>query len=56
MDAGELVSDEMMGIIGEALDAIAADKGVIFDGYPRTAAQAHSLDKILDRAAARLIM
>ena len=36
MDAGELVSDGVIaGIIGEALDAIPADSGVIFDGYPR---------------------
>ena len=48
MDAGELVSDEIVsGIIGEALDQLAPETGVIFDGYPRTDAQAHSLDTIL---------
>ena len=48
MEAGELVSDEIVsGIIGEALDALASETGVIFDGYPRTEAQAHSLDGIL---------
>jgi adenylate kinase len=48
MEAGQLVSDEIVsGIIGEALDALVADTGVIFDGYPRTEAQAHSLDDIL---------
>jgi adenylate kinase len=48
MEAGELVSDEIVsGIIGEALDALPAESGVIFDGYPRTAAQAESLDGIL---------
>jgi adenylate kinase len=48
MEAGELVSDEIVsGIIGEALDALDAKTGVIFDGYPRTAAQAHALDDIL---------
>ena len=48
MEAGELVSDEIVsGIIGEALDKLSADTGVIFDGYPRTAAQAGSLDEIL---------
>ena len=48
MDAGELVSDEIVsGLIGEALDALAAQTGAIFDGYPRTAAQAGSLDEIL---------
>lgn len=49
MDAGELVSDEIVsGLIGEALDALSPSTGVIFDGYPRTEAQAHSLDDILD--------
>ena len=48
MEAGELVSDEIVsGIIGEALDDLKPDTGVIFDGYPRTAAQAASLDTIL---------
>ena len=48
MEAGELVSDEIVsGIIGEALDGLGAGTGVIFDGYPRTEAQAHSLDAIL---------
>jgi len=49
MDAGELVSDEIVSdLIGDKLDAMGADKGAIFDGYPRTAAQAESLDAILD--------
>ncbi len=48
MEAGELVSDEIVsGIIGEALDELKPETGVIFDGYPRTAAQAASLDTIL---------
>lgn len=48
MDAGELVSDEIVsGIIGEALDGLPKDTGAIFDGYPRTEAQALSLDTIL---------
>lgn len=48
MEAGALVSDEIVsGIIGEALDALAPETGVIFDGYPRTAAQAESLDALL---------
>jgi adenylate kinase len=48
MDRGELVSDEIVsGLIGEALDATPLDVGVIFDGYPRTAAQAHALDALL---------
>ena len=48
MDAGELLPDAVVsGIIGERLDEIGPDKGAIFDGYPRTAAQAESLDGIL---------
>jgi adenylate kinase len=48
MEAGELVSDEIVsGIIGEKLDELGAGTGAIFDGYPRTAAQAESLDQIL---------
>lgn len=48
MDAGELVSDEIVsGIIGERLDQEDTLKGAIFDGYPRTAAQAESLDALL---------
>lgn len=48
MDAGELVSDEIVsGIIDEKLASLDPDQGVIFDGYPRTAAQAVQLDAIL---------
>lgn len=48
MEAGELVSDEIVsGIIGERLDQPDTAKGVIFDGYPRTAAQADQLDALL---------
>ena len=48
MESGGLVSDAIVsGIIGEALDALPADTGVIFDGYPRTEPQAHSLDELL---------
>lgn len=48
MERGELVSDEIVSaLIGEELDAMGSGTGVIFDGYPRTAAQAESLDAIL---------
>ena len=48
MDRGELVSDEIVSaLIGEELDAMGKDVGAIFDGYPRTAAQAQTLDAIL---------
>ena len=48
MEAGELVSDAIVSaLIGERLDA-GTGKGAIFDGYPRTAAQADALDLLLD--------
>ncbi len=48
MDSGGLVSDEIVDdLIGDKLDSMPADQGAIFDGYPRTAAQAQSLDAIL---------
>ena len=48
MEAGGLVSDDIVsGIIGEQLDRLDTITGVIFDGYPRTAAQAHALDALL---------
>jgi adenylate kinase len=48
MDSGALVSDEIVSdLIGDRLDQLGPDTGVIFDGYPRTAAQAASLDEIL---------
>jgi len=47
MDAGELVSDAIVSaLIGEHLDCI-GDRGAIFDGYPRTQAQAEALDLLL---------
>ena len=50
MDAGALVSDEIVdGLIGDRLDAMSPAQGAIFDGYPRTAAQAGSLDRILEQ-------
>ncbi|MBJ7442345.1 MAG: adenylate kinase [Sphingopyxis sp.] len=55
MDAGELVSDEIVsGLIGERLDQLGADVSVIFDGYPRTAAQADALDTILSDRGRKL--
>src|SRR4051794_17710782 len=47
MDAGELVSDAIVtALIAERLDT-AADKGAIFDGFPRTINQAEALDLLL---------
>jgi adenylate kinase len=48
MDSGGLVSDEIVdALIGDKLDSMPAEQGAIFDGYPRTAGQARSLDGIL---------
>ncbi len=50
MDSGALVSDDIVSAMIDAkLAATAPDVGAIFDGYPRTEAQAHSLDGILAR-------
>ena len=47
MERGELVSDAIVSaLIGERLDA-AAEQGAIFDGFPRTRAQAEALDVLL---------
>lgn len=49
MDKGQLVPDEVViGMISSRLDAHPYAKGFIFDGFPRTAAQAEALDKLLD--------
>ncbi|HNU86661.1 MAG TPA: adenylate kinase [Ferruginibacter sp.] len=49
MDKGQLVPDEVViGMISSALDANPNAKGFLFDGFPRTAAQAEALDKLLD--------
>jgi adenylate kinase len=54
MDAGELVSDAIVSaLIGERLDAI-GDSGAIFDGYPRTHAQAEALDLLLSERGRKL--
>jgi adenylate kinase len=48
MDRGDLVGDDLViGIIGERLDKPDCSKGVIFDGFPRTVAQAKALDAML---------
>ncbi|QPQ54095.1 adenylate kinase [Allosphingosinicella flava] len=48
MDAGELVSDEIVtGILSERLDQPDVAQGFILDGYPRTDAQARSLEDLL---------
>lgn len=51
IDQGMLVPDEVViGMLGSKLDACLKQnpKGFIFDGFPRTIAQAEALDKLLD--------
>lgn len=48
MDAGLLVPDEVViGMINTKLEQNKNAKGFIFDGFPRTTAQAEALDKLL---------
>jgi adenylate kinase len=48
MDRGELVPDEVViGMISTALEATPDSKGFLFDGFPRTEAQAKALDDLL---------
>jgi adenylate kinase len=55
MERGELVSDAIVSaLIGEELTAMGPETGAIFDGYPRTAAQAEQLDAILAQHDRRL--
>jgi len=49
MKAGELVPDDLIiRLVEERLDAGAADDCYMFDGFPRTVAQAELLDEALD--------
>ena len=50
MDRGELVSDEIViALIEEQLDSNPNAKGFIFDGFPRTVAQAEALDTLMTK-------
>lgn len=55
LDRGELVPDEIMArLVAARLDAPDARNGAIFDGYPRTRAQAVELDRVLARRGRRV--
>jgi adenylate kinase len=57
MDKGQLVPDEVViGMISSALDANPAAKGFLFDGFPRTSAQAKALDKLLELKNAPIVV
>ena len=48
MDNGQLIPDELMiDILAKTYDALPKGKGVIFDGFPRTIAQAEALKNML---------
>lgn len=48
MEKGQLVPDEVViGMIDSSLEHHAGAKGFLFDGFPRTVAQAEALDKLL---------
>ena len=55
MDRGDLVPDDVVvGIIGERLDKPDCAKGAVFDGFPRTIAQAEALDQMLSSRGDRI--
>lgn len=48
IDQGQLIPDELMiDILASVFDSFEDSKGVIFDGFPRTIAQAEALKKML---------
>ena len=50
IDNGQLIPDELMiDILAKTYDSLPAGKGVIFDGFPRTIAQAEALKQMLSQ-------
>lgn len=50
MDKGELVPDEVViGMIDDSIASFPDAKGFLFDGFPRTVAQAEALDNLLQK-------
>lgn len=55
MDKGQLVPDEVViGMISSALDENLDATGFLFDGFPRTSAQAKALDNLLELKASSI--
>ncbi len=50
MDEGNLVPDEIViGMVDEKIHSTPDTNGFIFDGFPRTIAQANALDKLMSK-------
>lgn len=50
MDEGNLVPDEVViGMVDDKINATSKPTGFIFDGFPRTVAQAEALDNLLKK-------
>lgn len=55
MDNGKLVPDEVViGMVDDFLNANTDAKGFIFDGFPRTVAQAEALDTLLENHSTKI--
>jgi len=57
MDKGQLVPDEVViEMISSALDNNPQAHGFLFDGFPRTTAQAEALDKLLHQKGTSIVV
>ncbi len=57
IDKGQLVPDEVtIGMLESELNKVENAKGFIFDGFPRTSAQAEALDALLKKKNASITM
>jgi len=55
MEKGELVSDEIIiGMIRNRINSESGSKGFIFDGFPRTVAQAGALDGLMEELGMKI--
>ena len=55
IDQGQLIPDELMiGILASVYDSFKDSKGVIFDGFPRTIAQAEALKQMLEERGQKI--
>src|SRR5690349_2701579 len=55
MDAGELVPDHLiLDLVREHLADVPAKAHVLFDGFPRTTAQAEGLNDVLEQSGRRV--